>query len=72
MIRQLWLLAGLVLVAHTANAINEDYGYRELSQPDGKHFHSTSVQRRIRVVHDDHGRICDTELNGRDLLLRQI
>ena len=48
MIRQLWLLACLVLVAHTANAINEDYGYRELSQPDGSTF-------TVRVYRDEFG-----------------
>ena len=48
MIRQLWLLASLVLVAHTANAINEEYGYRELSQPDGSTF-------TVRVYRDEFG-----------------
>ncbi len=48
MIRQLWLLVNLVLVAHTANAINEEYGYRELSQPDGSTF-------TVRVYGDEFG-----------------
>ena len=48
MIRQLWLLVNLVLVAHTANAINEEYGYRELSQPDGSTF-------TVRVYRDEFG-----------------
>ena len=47
-IRQLWLLVSLVLVAHTANAINEEYGYRELSQPDGSTF-------TVRVYGDEFG-----------------
>ena len=48
MIRQLWLIVSLVLVAHTANAINEEYGYRELSQPDGSTF-------TVRVYGDEFG-----------------
>ncbi len=48
MIRQLCLLVSLVLVAHTANAINEEYGYRELSQPDGITF-------IVRVYGDEFG-----------------
>ena len=48
MIRQLGILASLVLVAHTANAINEEYGYRELSQPDGSTF-------TVRVYSDELG-----------------
>ena len=48
MIRQLWLLVSLVLVPHTANAINEEYGYRELSQPDGSTF-------TVRVYGDEFG-----------------
>ncbi len=47
-IRQLWLLVSVVLVAHTANAINEEYGYRELSQPDGSTF-------TVRVYSDEFG-----------------
>ena len=48
MIRQMWLLVSLVLVAHTANAINEKYGYRELSQPGGSTF-------TVRVYGDEFG-----------------